>query len=41
MDSTGTLIFPALMGKNRLWFLLSMMRFDDKATRAKRCKMTN
>ena len=35
MDSTGTLIFPAFMGKNRLRFLLSMMRLDNKATRAK------
>ena len=36
MVGTGRLIFPAVMGKNRLRFLLSMMRFDDKATRAVR-----
>ena len=36
MDGTGILIFPAVMGKNCFWFLLSMMRFDDKATRAVR-----
>ena len=36
MDGTGNLIFSADMEKNRLQFLLSMMRFDDKATRAKR-----
>ena len=35
-DGTGNLIFSAVIEKNRLQFLLSMMRFDDKATRAKR-----
>ena len=29
--------FSAVMGKNRFRFLLSMIRFDAKATRAKRC----
>ena len=28
--------FPTAMGKNRLRFFLSIMRFDDKATRADR-----
>ena len=36
MDGTGKLIFSAVIGKNHLQFLLSMIRFDDKATRAKR-----
>ena len=36
MDDTGRLIFPAVMGKNRFRFLLSMIRFDDKATKAVR-----
>ena len=36
MDGTGKLIFSAVIGKNRLQFLLSMIRFDDKVTRAKR-----
>ena len=36
VDGTGKLIFPAVMGKNRFRFLLSMMRFDDKAIRAVR-----
>ena len=36
MDGTGRLIFPAGMKKNRFRFLLSMMRFDDKTTRAER-----
>ena len=36
LDGTGRLIFPAVIGKNRFRFLLSMMRFDDKATRAMR-----
>ena len=36
VDGTGRLIFPAVMGKNRFRFLLSMMRFDDKAARAVR-----
>ena len=33
MDGTGRLIFPVVMAKNRFRFLLSMIRFDDKATR--------
>ena len=36
MDCTERLIFPVVMEKNCLRFLLSIMRFDDKATRAKR-----
>ena len=37
MDGTGKLFFSVIKGKNCLWFQLSMMRFDNKATRAKRC----
>jgi len=33
MDETGRLIFPVVMVKNHFRFLLSMIRFDDKATR--------
>jgi hypothetical protein len=33
MDGTGGLVFPAVMTKNHFRFLLSMIRFDDKATR--------
>jgi hypothetical protein len=29
-------IFPVELAKNRLWFLLSMIRLDDKATRTER-----
>ena len=37
MDCTERLIFRAgVMEKNCLWFLLSIMRFDDKVTKAKR-----
>ena len=36
MDSTRKNFFSAVMGKNCLRFQLSMMRFDNKATRAKR-----
>jgi len=36
MDGTGRLIFPVAMAKNRFRFLLSMIRFDDKATRTER-----
>ena len=36
MDGTGRLIFSAVTEKNCFRFLLSMMRFDDKATRAVR-----
>ena len=36
MDGTGRLIFPVVMAKNRFRFLLSMIRFDDKATRTER-----
>ena len=36
MDGTGRLIFPLVMAKVRFWFLLSVMRFDDKATRTER-----
>jgi hypothetical protein len=33
MDGTGRFVFPAAMAKNRFRFLLSCIRFDDKATR--------
>jgi len=36
MDGIGRLIFPVVMAKNRFRFLLSMIRFDDKATRTER-----
>jgi hypothetical protein len=36
MDGTGRLIFPVVMAKNRFRFLLSVIRFDDKATRTER-----
>jgi hypothetical protein len=36
MDGTGRLVFPVIMAKNRFWFLLSFLRFDDKATRTER-----
>jgi hypothetical protein len=36
MDGTGRLVFPAVMAKNRFRFLLSCIRFDDKATRTER-----
>ena len=36
LDGTGRLNFPAVMEKNFLSFLLSMMRSDNKATTAER-----
>jgi hypothetical protein len=36
MDGTGGLFFPLVMAKNRLRFLLSVIRFDDKAPRTER-----
>ena len=36
MDGSRRLIFPAVMGKNCFRFLLSIMRFDNKATTAVR-----
>jgi len=36
MDGTGRLIFPAVMAKNRFRFLMSVNRFDNKATRTER-----
>jgi hypothetical protein len=36
MDGTGRLFFSAVMSKNRFRFLLSVIRFDDKATRTER-----
>ena len=33
MDGTGRFVFPIVMAKNRFRFLLSVIRFDDKATR--------
>jgi len=36
MDGTGRLLFPVVMAKNRLQFLLSIIRFDEKATRTER-----
>jgi hypothetical protein len=37
MDGTGRLVFPAVMTKNHFRFLLSIVRFDDKATRTEHC----
>jgi len=37
MDGTGGRVFPVIMVKNRFRFLLSVIRFDDKATRTERC----
>ena len=36
MDGKGRLVFPVVMAKNRFRFLLSVIRFDDKATRTER-----
>ena len=36
MDETGRLFFLLLMAKNRFLFLLSVIRFDDKARRTER-----
>jgi hypothetical protein len=36
MDGAGRLGFPAVITKNRFKFLLSCIRFDDKATRTGR-----
>jgi len=36
MDGTGRLIFPVVMAKSHFRVLLSMIRFDDKATRTER-----
>jgi len=35
-DRTGRLVFPVVMAKYRFRFLLSVVRFDDKATRIER-----
>jgi len=36
MDGTGRLVFLVVMAKNRFWFLLSVIRFDNNATRTER-----
>jgi hypothetical protein len=38
MDGTGRLVFIVIMAKNRFQFLLSVIRFDDKATRTE-CRL--
>ena len=38
MDGTGRLVFLVVTAKNRFRFLLSVIRFDDKATRTE-CRL--